>query len=230
MFIAIDGASRRNGKPDCLASGGAFVAEATKDGKVRYEALSVVEEESTNQRGEMLALILALRRFSTSNDDTCFILTDSEYIFNAMNNNWIGRWRRNNYKTAEGNPVKNRDLWETVDELMHEDIYGIIHKEVLMYHIKGHCVGLGPKTARKIYDEDNTCEKLFHAFEDRFEERLRTLESDDVTFEVVQELSKKNNGFTLTPYNMKTFICYNAVADTIATIKVEDANKAFLGK
>lgn len=229
MFIAIDGASRRNGKPDCIAAGGAFIVESTKDGKVAYSTVAVAEEASTNQRGEMLALIAALQCFSESKDTTCFILTDSEYIFNAVNNNWTERWRHNGYKTAAGADVKNKDLWEVVDNILCNDIYNC-NKELLIYHIKGHTIALGPKTVKKIYEEDTTCEKLFHAFEDRFEERLRTLESDEVTFEVVQELSKKNNGFILTPYNLKTFICYNAVADAIATIKVEDENNIFLGK
>ena len=59
LTISIDGACRRNGKPDCTASGGVFYYGNT-DGVKRCGVLSAYEYNSTNQRGELLALLKAL--------------------------------------------------------------------------------------------------------------------------------------------------------------------------
>lgn len=87
LVIAIDGACRRNGKPDCIASGGVFIEQYTIEGNERNlvgtKILSNYEIQSTNQRGELLALITALDYVWSAKQSTQ-IVTDSEYIFNAM--------------------------------------------------------------------------------------------------------------------------------------------------
>ena len=42
------------------------------------------------------------------------IVTDSEYVKNGITQ-WIAKWKRNGWKTATKQPVKNQDLWEALD-------------------------------------------------------------------------------------------------------------------
>ena len=61
LLISIDGACRRNGKPDCVSAGGVFIQQF--DSKLNLQQTSILsnyETASTNQRGELLALLTAL--------------------------------------------------------------------------------------------------------------------------------------------------------------------------
>ena len=44
------------------------------------------------------------------------IYTDSEYVRKGMTE-WIASWMRRGWKTADGKPVKNADLWQRLDAL-----------------------------------------------------------------------------------------------------------------
>jgi ribonuclease HI len=63
---------------------------------------------------ELLAVITALR--ALEEPSSVRVVTDSQYVANGMKS-WIHNWRRKGWKTASGAPVKNRDLWEALDEL-----------------------------------------------------------------------------------------------------------------
>ena len=63
---------------------------------------------------EMTAVIEALRRLKEPCRVT--IHSDSLYLQKGITS-WIHAWKRNGWKTADKKPVKNRDLWITLDEL-----------------------------------------------------------------------------------------------------------------
>lgn len=67
------------------------------------------EADTTNNRMELMGAIMALETLS----EPCQIVlhTDSQYVRQGITQ-WIGNWVRRNWKTAGGDPVKNRDLWE----------------------------------------------------------------------------------------------------------------------
>ena len=69
---------------------------------------------TTNNRMEMTAVIEALRTLSRSCDAVVF--TDSSYVQKGISE-WIHGWKRNGWKTADKKPVKNADLWQTLDAL-----------------------------------------------------------------------------------------------------------------
>lgn len=72
------------------------------------------ERETTNNRMELTAAIeglAALKRPSRVR-----LTTDSQYVRQGIND-WMPRWKRNGWRTASRKPVKNRDLWERLDEL-----------------------------------------------------------------------------------------------------------------
>ena len=67
------------------------------------------EPDTTNNRMELMAAIMALE---TLREPCAVVLhTDSQYVRQGITE-WMPNWVRRNWKTAGGDPVKNRDLWE----------------------------------------------------------------------------------------------------------------------
>ena len=77
--------------------------------------LSGGEFETTNNRMEMMAAIEALNALKRP----CKVLltTDSSYLKDGITT-WIHNWRRNGWKTASKKPVKNVDLWRTLEDAL----------------------------------------------------------------------------------------------------------------
>lgn len=67
------------------------------------------EAATTNNRMELMAAIVALETLS----EPCQIVlhTDSQYVRQGITE-WMSGWLRRQWKTAGGQPVKNRELWE----------------------------------------------------------------------------------------------------------------------
>lgn len=221
LFMAIDGACRRNGKPDCTASGGVFIKGIDDDGAVTgYATKSVHEHGSTNQRGELLALLMALRVVFRRQCEA-HIVTDSEYLFNAMSKHWYKNWQHNSWLTRDGYEVKNRDIWVQIAEyasmLERDDI------EVIFYHIKGHCIPFGTVTARNALVDDITGEKLYKLVCDKYDAVAPTKVD---LLKYASDLSLKNNGFPLELNSpvLKDWVTANVVADAIATKAVDEAD------
>jgi ribonuclease HI len=80
---------------------------------LRYKGLerevAGAEAHTTNNRMELMAAIMALE---TLNEPCQIVLhTDSQYVRQGITE-WMPGWVRRQWKTAGGDPVKNRDLWE----------------------------------------------------------------------------------------------------------------------
>jgi ribonuclease HI len=67
------------------------------------------EPDSTNNRMEMMGAIAALEALTAPCEVTLY--TDSQYVKKGIGE-WLPNWIRRGWKTAAGEPVKNRDLWE----------------------------------------------------------------------------------------------------------------------
>ncbi len=80
------------------------------EGERRTE-MSGGETATTNNRMEMTAAIEALKATS----GPIRLYTDSQYLKNGITD-WIKGWKRNGWRTADRKPVKNQDLWMTLDE------------------------------------------------------------------------------------------------------------------
>ena len=70
------------------------------------------ERETTNNRMEMTAAIMALEALKGPSDVT--LVTDSKYVMQGITE-WIGGWKARDWKTADKKPVKNEDLWRRLD-------------------------------------------------------------------------------------------------------------------
>lgn len=76
--------------------------------------LSGYEPATTNNRMELMAVIEALR--ALKRPVAARVHTDSQYVQKGISE-WIHGWKRRGWKTADRQPVKNADLWQTLDAL-----------------------------------------------------------------------------------------------------------------
>ncbi len=94
----------------------------------REKVISGAEPHTTNNRMELMAAIealTALRRRSR-----VALTTDSQYLRQGVQQ-WMANWKRNGWRTAGRQPVKNRDLWERLDALEQKH-------DVQWHWVKGH--------------------------------------------------------------------------------------------
>ena len=90
--------------------------------------LSGRDENTTNNRMELKAVIEALKFFTINSELT--IHTDSKYVMDGASR-WIINWKKNNWKTAQKKDVKNKDLWIELDNLLN-------YHNVSWVWVKGH--------------------------------------------------------------------------------------------
>lgn len=105
--------------------------------------LSGGEPETTNNRMEMLAAIMALEALKRPSDVD--LTTDSTYLRDGVTK-WLASWKRRGWKTADKKPVKNRDLWERLERAM-------APHQVELHWIRGHSG----------HDENERCDALARA-------------------------------------------------------------------
>ena len=100
-IIYTDGACSGNPGP---GGWGAVIIDQNK----KQKNISGRENETTNNRMELMAPIMALRSVKSNSQITVF--TDSIYVKNGITE-WIKKWEKNGWKNANKKPVKNKDLW-----------------------------------------------------------------------------------------------------------------------
>src|SRR5687768_14073972 len=81
-------------------------------GKVEKE-ISGAEENTTNNRMELMAAIAALKLLKSA--CSVDLYTDSTYVQKGISE-WLPGWKRNGWRTSDRKPVKNADLWQLLDE------------------------------------------------------------------------------------------------------------------
>ena len=99
--------------------------------------LSGREEDTTNNRMELKAVIEALNSFT--NKTNLNLYTDSKYVMDGSSK-WIENWKKNGWKTAQKKVVKNQDLWIELDKLVH-------FHQIHWVWVKGHDGNLGNERA-----------------------------------------------------------------------------------
>ncbi len=90
--------------------------------------LSGGEDETTNNRMELMAAIAALEELKQASAVDLF--TDSTYVRDGIMK-WIHNWKRNGWKTAAKKPVKNVDLWKRLEQVMEPH-------DIEWHWVKGH--------------------------------------------------------------------------------------------
>ncbi|TXH96381.1 MAG: ribonuclease HI [Pseudorhodobacter sp.] len=125
LFAYTDGACSGNPGP-----GGWGVLMIAREGGavVKEREMQGGEPLTTNNRMELMAAISALEALTKPVEIT--IVTDSAYVKNGVTE-WIHGWKRNGWRTAGKDPVKNAELWQRLDAAQAR------HKVVWRW-IKGH--------------------------------------------------------------------------------------------
>ena len=75
------------------------------------------KKNTTNNQMELLAPIKALKKISKGSKVQIF--TDSKYVQSGITE-WIHNWKKNGWKTANKQTVKNKELWNELDNLTNE--------------------------------------------------------------------------------------------------------------
>ena len=75
------------------------------------------KKNTTNNQMELFAPIKALKKIPKGSNVQIF--TDSKYVKSGITE-WIHNWKKNGWKTANKQPVKNKELWTELDNLTYE--------------------------------------------------------------------------------------------------------------
>lgn len=97
--------------------------------KGNKKEISGGNENTTNNIMELTAVIEALKllKYPCQVD----LYSDSAYVVNAFKQKWMDNWVKNNWKTSTKEPVKNKELWQSLYDLTQK------HK-VNFIKVKGH--------------------------------------------------------------------------------------------
>ena len=101
------------------------------------------ENETTNNRMELMAVIMALKEISLNLELT--IYTDSTYVQKGISE-WIKNWKVNNWRSSSKKPVKNKDLWIELDE-------AVGSRKIYWEWVKGHAGNEGNEKADELANQ-----------------------------------------------------------------------------
>jgi len=95
----------------------------------RRKELSAGYQLTTNNRMEMMAVIVALQTLNESSDVELY--TDSKYVVDSITKRWVYGWKKRGWKKSDGKRPENVDLWEVIIPLLEEH-------QVEFHWVKGH--------------------------------------------------------------------------------------------
>lgn len=164
--------------------GWAYVLRAiSSEGEILKEVeASGGEHDGTNNRAEMLGIIHGLEAITRPTG--VIVISDSQYALSGLAGGWVDRWAANDWLSAQGDPVKNVDLWQRMQAAAAPHV-------VIWRHVKGHqhhyvcggcarehakrppgnnCLACGAKTLRvPIWPLNERCDELAGAARREYE-------------------------------------------------------------
>lgn len=115
------------------------------------------EKRTTNSRMEIRAVTESLSYLDSipeADGAEITVYSDSRYVVDAFNQDWLSKWRRNGWRTSKKQRVKNQDLWR--------ELHGMVHnKDISFRWVAGHdhdqtndlCDRIARSEARKVRDD-----------------------------------------------------------------------------
>ena len=137
--IFTDGSAR--GNPDGPGGYGTVLQYVDGAGKLHEKELSGGYKKTTNNRMELMAAIVGLEALNRPCQVELY--SDSAYLVNAFNQNWIEGWVQKGWIRGKKEPVKNVDLWKRLLEA--KQPHGVV-----FIWVKGHAG----------HPENERCDKL----------------------------------------------------------------------
>lgn len=101
------------------------------------------ENPTTNNRMEMTAAIKALQ--SLKKPCQVDLYTDSQYLRKGITE-WVENWKQRGWKTASRKPVKNVDLWKSLDTAIQQH-------QISWHWVKGHAGNHGNEAADRLANQ-----------------------------------------------------------------------------
>ena len=113
ILLYTDGACSKNPGP----GGWGFVLIHEQ----RKRKCSGFESDTTNNKMELTAVIKGLNYLTKPSQ--VVVYTDSQYVMKGFTENWIKKWKSNQWKTSTRQDVKNKELWiELVEQVEKHDV------------------------------------------------------------------------------------------------------------
>lgn len=91
------------------------------------------KQVTTNNEMELTAVYMALVKAYKAGIKQVTIYSDSAYVVNAIKKGWLANWKINGWETVQGNPIKNKHIWEKMYKLVFEK-----EMKIHMILVKGH--------------------------------------------------------------------------------------------
>ena len=132
-----DGGCRGNQEKNNIGSWGVYL----EYGEHKKE-LSGTEINTTNNKMELLGVINGLKAIKNKNIPVEVYL-DSAYVLNGLEQ-WVDNWKKNNWRTSNKKPVKNKELWIELDSVRSE------FNDIKYIKVKGHSGVEGNEIADRI--------------------------------------------------------------------------------
>jgi len=137
--IYTDGSAR--GNPDGPGGYGTILQYVDTKGTLHEKELSAGYQKTTNNRMELMAVIVGLEALNRPCQVELY--SDSKYVIDAFEKNWVDSWLKNGWKNSQKKPVKNIDLWKRLLEAKKQH-------QVHFNWVKGHAG----------HPENERCDKL----------------------------------------------------------------------
>lgn len=106
IMLYTDGGTRGNGRDINVGGYGIVAVYSDKPVETFYKGF----RNTTNNKMELKAVVDALKNIKDEGY-ALEVYSDSAYIVNCINNRWFSKWMQNGWITTAKEPVKNRDLW-----------------------------------------------------------------------------------------------------------------------
>lgn len=129
LIFYTDGAC--SGNPG--VGGWAFVEVLPCDSGIKTNVVTGNKKQTTNNEMELTAVYMALVKAYKTKIKQVTVYCDSAYVVNAITKGWLINWYNNGWRTKEGKPVKNKQIWEKMYKLLYEK-----KMQIKMYKVKGH--------------------------------------------------------------------------------------------
>lgn len=113
VTIYTDGSAR--GNPNGPGGYGVVIHYTDSKGVLHKREYSEGYKKTTNNRMELMAVIVGLEALTKPCEVE--IVSDSKYVTDAFNKNWIDSWVKNGWKTSTKAAVQNQDLWKRLLEV-----------------------------------------------------------------------------------------------------------------